>query len=118
MGKFIIDLPSDKSLNSTSFWTARVALPGGNETEASSSSGVATGKSFWDNPEGNPTPPSGNHTTPWRRNSVPRADNLNLSPDGLYRYSKPIQYLVRKTGYYCVGKRFSSLSPGLFLKIV
>ncbi|KAJ7705976.1 lung seven transmembrane receptor-domain-containing protein [Mycena rosella] len=63
MGKFIIDLPTGKYLNTTSFWTARVELPA-------------------------------NQTAP--------AINLNPSPEGLYPYSGPIQYRVRKTGYYCV----------------
>jgi len=101
MGKFIIDLPMGKYLNSTSFWTARVELPA-NRTERSDTASGASGGSFWNNPEGNPTPPPGNNTTPWRRSLSPRADNPNSSPDGLYVYSQPIQYLVRKTGYYCV----------------
>ncbi|KAJ7446455.1 lung seven transmembrane receptor-domain-containing protein [Mycena galericulata] len=95
MGKFIIDLPEGKSLNSTSFWTARVELPA-NQTARGSASGDSSSSSLWDNPDGNPTPPSSNNTTPWRR------DNNNPSPDALYSYSEPIQYLVRKTGYYCV----------------
>jgi hypothetical protein len=28
---------------------------------------------------------------------------LNPSPSGIYWYAQPIQYHVRKTGYYCVG---------------
>ncbi|KAJ7492427.1 lung seven transmembrane receptor-domain-containing protein [Mycena latifolia] len=99
MGKFIIDLPAGKYLNSTSFWTARVELPA-NQT-ARETSGTNT-NSFWDNPKGNPTPPPGNYSSPWRRSLVSRVDNLNPSPDGLYSYSGPIHYQVRKTGYYCV----------------
>ncbi|KAJ7161382.1 lung seven transmembrane receptor-domain-containing protein [Mycena crocata] len=98
MGRFIIDLPSGKYLNSTSFWTARVELPANrtarNEAATSSSS-------FWDNPGGNPTPPANNYSSPWRRDHSP-PDNLNPSPDGLYSYTEPIKYRVRKTGYYCV----------------
>ncbi|KAF7339301.1 Integral membrane protein [Mycena sanguinolenta] len=101
MGKFIIDLPIGKYLNSTSFWTARVELPA-NQTERSDASVASSDGSFWNNPDGNPTPPADNHTTPWRRSLSPRADDLNPSPDGLYSYSQPIQYFVRKTGYYCV----------------
>ncbi|KAJ7897061.1 lung seven transmembrane receptor-domain-containing protein [Mycena olivaceomarginata] len=101
MGKFIIDLPIGKYLNSTSFWTARVELPA-NRTERSEAGGDASGSSFWDNPAGNPNPPSNNYTSPWRRSLSSRADDLNPSPDGLYSYSQPIHYLVRKTGYYCV----------------
>jgi hypothetical protein len=105
MGKFIIDLPSGKSLNSTSFWTARVELPA-NRTSRSGPVGEASSSGFWNNPEGNPTPPSSNYSSPFRRSFTSRAvqDNLNPSPDGLYSYSDPIHYLVRKTGYYCVGE--------------
>ncbi|KAJ7225278.1 lung seven transmembrane receptor-domain-containing protein [Mycena pura] len=94
MGKFIIDLPAGKYLNSTSFWTARVELPANQTVPAreTSSSG------FWHNPEGNPTPPPSNNTSPWKRSP----DNSNPSPDGLYSFTEPISYTVRKTGYYCV----------------
>ncbi|KAJ7246326.1 lung seven transmembrane receptor-domain-containing protein [Mycena haematopus] len=102
MGKFIIDLPIGKYLNSTSFWTARVELPA-NQTERGDASGTGSSDgSFWNNPAGNPAPPPSNYSTPWRRSLSPRADNLNPSPDRLYSYSQPIQYFVRKTGYYCV----------------
>ncbi|KAJ6575316.1 lung seven transmembrane receptor-domain-containing protein [Mycena capillaripes] len=101
MGKFILDLPTGKDINSTSFWTARVELPA-NQTARSSVTGGASSSGFWDNPEGNPTPPDTNYTSPWKRSLTARADNLNPSPDGLYSYSEPIHYLVRKTGYYCV----------------
>ncbi|KAK7064065.1 integral membrane protein [Favolaschia claudopus] len=99
MGKFIIDLPMGKYLNSTSFWTARVELPA-NRTEPSGAVG-AVSNGFWNNPAGNPTPPASNWSSPFRRELSPRADH-NPSPDGLYSYSQPIQYFVRKTGYYCV----------------
>ncbi|KAJ7619220.1 lung seven transmembrane receptor-domain-containing protein [Mycena polygramma] len=103
LGQFIIDLPLGKSLNSTSFWTARVELPA-NQTTQTGAAGGAGGSSFWDNPEGNPTPPDNNYTSPFKRDFTPRGvqDNLNPSPNGLYSYSEPIHYLVRKTGYYCV----------------
>ncbi|KAJ7751292.1 lung seven transmembrane receptor-domain-containing protein [Mycena maculata] len=96
MGKFILDLPAGKDINSTSFWTARVELPA-NQTARGGATSGASSSSLWDNPDGNPTPPPSNNSSPWRR-----ADNINPSPDGLYSYSKPIQYLVRKAGYYCV----------------
>lgn len=32
-----------------------------------------------------------------------RQTDTNPSPAGLLVYHEPIQYLVRKTGYYCVG---------------
>ncbi|KAJ7786519.1 lung seven transmembrane receptor-domain-containing protein [Mycena metata] len=104
MGKFIIDLPTGKYLNATSFWTARVELPANRTSSPTGASNLATGGSFWDNPEGNPTPPPGNNSSPWRRSFTSRAAavDLNPSPDGLYSYSQPIKYLVRKTGYYCV----------------
>ncbi|KAJ6503337.1 lung seven transmembrane receptor-domain-containing protein [Mycena vitilis] len=103
LGQFIIDLPLGKSLNSTSFWTARVELPA-NQTTQTGAAGGASGSSLWDNPAGNPTPPDSNYTSPFKRDSTPRGvqDNLNTSPIGLYSYSEPIHYLVRKTGYYCV----------------
>ncbi|KAF8898991.1 protein PTM1 [Infundibulicybe gibba] len=73
------------------FWSARVELPA---NKALPTNGL------WDNPEGNPTPPSDNFTSPWRRGT--NAIRL-ASPDGIYKYQSPIHYLVEKTGYYCVG---------------
>ncbi|KAJ7170074.1 lung seven transmembrane receptor-domain-containing protein [Mycena filopes] len=105
MGKFILDLPTGKYLNTTSFWTARVELPANRTSSRSGADGdLGSSGSFWNNPEGNPTPPPGNNSSPWRRSMNSRAAtvNLNPSPDGLYSYSEPIKYLVRKTGYYCV----------------
>ncbi|KAG7452349.1 uncharacterized protein BT62DRAFT_1071496 [Guyanagaster necrorhizus] len=103
LGRFILDLPSGKSINDTSFWSARVQLPRTSDTNATS-----TSAEFWANaPGGLPSiPPSANDetVTPWRRHSsevVPR-DSLNPSPNGIHLYAEPIQYLVRKTGYYCV----------------
>ncbi|KAJ7293137.1 lung seven transmembrane receptor-domain-containing protein [Mycena rebaudengoi] len=94
MGRFIIDLPAGKSINSTSFWSAEVQFAG-NQTNSA--------KGFWDNPAGNPTPQPGNYTSPWRRSSVVlRRDSVNVSPNTAVTYSGPIQYFVRKTGYYCV----------------
>ena len=29
---------------------------------------------------------------------------LNPSPSGILSYQQPVQYQVRKTGYYCVGE--------------
>ncbi|ETW87041.1 hypothetical protein HETIRDRAFT_468833 [Heterobasidion irregulare TC 32-1] len=55
LGRFILDLPEGRSINDTSFWSAR------------------------------------------------RQDgSFNPSPSGIHWYREPIQYLVRKTGYYCV----------------
>ncbi|KAJ7897044.1 lung seven transmembrane receptor-domain-containing protein [Mycena olivaceomarginata] len=97
MGKFILDLPIGKYLNSTSFWTARVELPA-NRTERSEAGGDVSGSSFWDNPAGNPTPPPNNYTSPWRRSLSSRADDLNPSPDGLYSYSNPFTTWSGKQG--------------------
>ena len=57
---------------------------------------------LWDNPgpDGNPTPPPDENVSPWRRAD---SDPLNPSPSGTLLYQEPIQYNVRKTGYYCVG---------------
>ncbi|KAI0962052.1 hypothetical protein AcV7_000979 [Taiwanofungus camphoratus] len=104
LGRFIFDLPNGKSLNETSFWSARVSL--GNTTASSleSPSDVPT-SGFWDDPAGNPTPPDSNYTSPWRRREVglqEKRQALNPSPAGVLSYRQPIQYNVRKTGYYCV----------------
>lgn len=100
LGQFILDLPEGKTQNETSFWSARVAFPAKGRTIQASG--------FWNSPDGNPTPPPGNYTTPWRRTagSLPNVvrSALNPSPTGILTYNEPIQYLVRKTGYYCVGK--------------
>ncbi|KIJ66304.1 hypothetical protein HYDPIDRAFT_87001 [Hydnomerulius pinastri MD-312] len=103
IGKFIFS-SNDKTMPDTSFWTASVALNQTGTTGSSSSS------PFWENPEGNPTPPSEDNTTPWRSRGfapvevhvAPRADDtLNPSPSGELTYTSPIQYQVRNTGYYC-----------------
>ncbi|PBL00535.1 hypothetical protein ARMGADRAFT_1159862 [Armillaria gallica] len=103
LGRFILDLPSGKSINDTSFWSARVQLPRMSDTNSTS-----TSEEFWANaPGGLPTPPPSaddEYTTPWRRRSPELSvrDSLNPSPNGIHMYTEPIQYLVRKTGYYCV----------------
>ncbi|KAF8922087.1 protein PTM1 [Mucidula mucida] len=91
LGRFILDLPSGKSSDDTSFWSARVQLPSSTE-EPTRSSGL------WDNPDGNPTPPPdpSGYTSPWKRGKY------NPSPNATYVYDGPIQYTVKKTGYYCV----------------
>ncbi|KAF8481985.1 lung seven transmembrane receptor-domain-containing protein [Russula ochroleuca] len=96
LGRFILDLPTGKSIENTTFWSARVAFPGSDNN--------ATDQDFWDNPAGNPTPPPSEHTSPFRRDLQTRqaSVNPNPSPPGLLVYHEPIQYLVRKTGYYCV----------------
>ncbi|KAL0063379.1 hypothetical protein AAF712_009688 [Marasmius tenuissimus] len=91
-GRFILDLPAGKKIEETSFWSARVELPA-THTSRNDDGGEISTSSFWDNPEGNPTPPTSEYDSPWKRNP---------SPEDLYHYTEPIQYLVRKTGYYCV----------------
>lgn len=116
LGRFILDLPQGMSVNQTSFWSARVSFSSGNDASTPPDGEVGT-SGFWDNPEGNPHPPDeySEHTSPWRRRELSRRDSLdasfitrqdgdmNPSPSGVLSYRDPIQYLVRKTGYYCVG---------------
>ncbi|KAI0094293.1 lung seven transmembrane receptor-domain-containing protein [Irpex rosettiformis] len=117
LGRFIIDLPQDKPMNQTSFWTARVGFNNGTNSSPSSNEAVGT-SGFWDNPEGNPTPPDANseYTSPWKRDKNAlsrRQDGLNPSPDGILWYTAhPIQYLVRKSGYYCVAIVPVTVIPG------
>ncbi|KAF8640627.1 hypothetical protein AX17_000287 [Amanita inopinata Kibby_2008] len=105
LGRFILDLPESKSINDTSFWSARVVLPGSNGAISEESQATAD---FWNNPAGNPSPPPSEYTSPWRRvdsfavKSLRGRQTLNTSPTGLYHYSEPIHYTVSKTGYYCV----------------
>ncbi|KAG9314039.1 protein PTM1 [Chiua virens] len=107
IGKFIFasEDPDDHTpLTQTSFWTASVAFTQAGAAESKSSS-------FWEDPQGPPTPPPEDHTSPWLPRGTapvlvhvtPRDDEpLNPSPSGMLTYTSPIQYNVRKTGYYCV----------------
>lgn len=103
-GRFILDLPSGKSVNTTSFWSARVELPAKKTTLRSPSPA-----GLWNNPAGNPTPPSSSNTSPWRR----RSDVHTMEPvtevdsSGVLEYSQAIHYPVTKAGFYCVGKTIS-----------
>ncbi|TFK56672.1 protein PTM1 [Heliocybe sulcata] len=102
LGRFILDLPDGKSINDTSFWSARVGF--GGSGNSSTPSEVST-SGFWDNPEGNPDVPEDEntvYTSPWLARAYDRRDDLNPSPTGILWYQEPIQYQVRKTGYYCV----------------
>ncbi|KAJ8474622.1 hypothetical protein ONZ45_g15889 [Pleurotus djamor] len=94
LGRFIVDLPEGKSVNETSFWSARVDL-------SSDHAGNGTASAFWDNPDGNPDVPPSNYTSPFRTRELSLRQE-NHSPEGTYQYKGPIQYFVRKTGYYCV----------------
>ncbi|KAF8509794.1 lung seven transmembrane receptor-domain-containing protein [Gautieria morchelliformis] len=127
LGRFIIDLPPDKSLNETTFWNARVGFHPENTTSSQDPARKidipGQGSSFWDNPDGNPTPPPSEYDTPARdiplsykssstlnsrlavaqhdssqNSTVPSASALS---DTLW-YKNPIKYEVHNTGYYCV----------------
>ncbi|GAW07100.1 integral membrane protein [Lentinula edodes] len=109
LGRFILDLPSGKSINDTSFWSARVELPANQSSSSERDSTISTGSgSLWDPYGNNSSPSAGSDDGPtaWRRDhsiySLTTRDTINPSPTGIYSYSLPIQYLVRKTGYYCV----------------
>ncbi|KAH0591001.1 hypothetical protein H2248_001112 [Termitomyces sp. 'cryptogamus'] len=103
LGRFILNLPSGKQINQTSFWSARVELPDNKSLENDTN---MTRSDFWDNPAGNPTPPASNYTSPWRRGDSPSEDlpvsRRQAEYTNLYPYTQPIHYSVRKTGYYCV----------------
>ncbi|KAJ8597616.1 hypothetical protein M405DRAFT_876881 [Rhizopogon salebrosus TDB-379] len=98
LGKFIFSSDDGTTISQTSLWTASIAL---NQTTSDSDS-----SGFWDNPEGNPSPPDDEDSSPWRRElqHISRQSNetLNPSPYDTIAYTQPIQYQVRKTGYYCV----------------
>lgn len=107
LGRFILDLPEGKSVADTSFWSARVSVGSG-----SASTTISSG--FWDNPQGNPSPPASKNSSPWRRqeshsrrttheNEI-RQNNDTSNTSGILTYQAPIQYTVTKTGYYCVGE--------------
>ncbi|KAI0778347.1 lung seven transmembrane receptor-domain-containing protein [Trametes elegans] len=104
LGRFIVNLPTGRSINDTSIWSARVGLPSGGNNPTDGSSDISV-SGFWDNPGGNPTPPDDDaeYTSPWRRDEMLQIRQaLNPSPSSILWYHDPIQYLVRKTGYYCV----------------
>ncbi|KAI0830476.1 lung seven transmembrane receptor-domain-containing protein [Trametes gibbosa] len=104
LGRFIVDLPPTLSINDTSLWTARLGFSTGNGPPPEGASDVSV-SGFWDNPAGNPTPPDADseYTSAWRkRDALESRQALNPSPPGIQWYKGPIQYNVRKTGYYCV----------------
>lgn len=80
LGHFILDLPLGKTINDTSFWSARILL-----SDSASTSSMSI-KSF----------------EPVQQRFAPRG-NPNPSPDDILTYSQAIHYHVTKTGYYCVG---------------
>ncbi|KAG2076869.1 hypothetical protein BDR04DRAFT_1089135 [Suillus decipiens] len=94
VGKFIFSSDDGTTANQTTFWTASVAL---NQTSGASS----------ESPEGNSATSVDNHTLPLRSRELyhslrQSSDLLNPSPSGTVTYTQPIQYQVRKKGYYCV----------------
>ncbi|KAJ8702293.1 hypothetical protein PTI98_001024 [Pleurotus ostreatus] len=98
LGRFIINLPQGKSINETSFWSARINLSSSTPSSSSTSG-------LWDNPEGNPTPPPGNGTTAWKTRSLLSRQDGPVDEHGhteVYHYTQPIKYDVKKTGFYCV----------------
>ncbi|KAI0068150.1 hypothetical protein BV25DRAFT_1793885 [Artomyces pyxidatus] len=106
LGRFILDIPSGTFIANTSFWSARVAFASNGSTPPLTKTSTNTSSDgFWNNPQGNPTPPPSEFDTPFRRQSLASRQSdgaLNPSPTGIFVYHEPIQYLVRKTGYYCV----------------
>ncbi|KAK2461568.1 hypothetical protein APHAL10511_006031 [Amanita phalloides] len=97
LGQFIIDLPKGKSMDDTSFWSARVTLAN------------HTGAAVIDFRHHSAEQPPVSEETSVRRRSLPtlngffsRRQTVNVSPANPYHYTKPIHYTVRKTGYYCV----------------
>ena len=107
LGLFILDLPSGKSVNETTFWSARVQLPA-NKTTPTAALSSALG-SLWNNPAGNPTPPSSPFDSPFRRRAAASSDHAGVTQvnaNHILSYSEPIHYPVPKTGFYCVGKKY------------
>lgn len=130
LGEFIIDLPGQLSINSTSIWSHRVIFPNQLSPVSSKSESSVEGDGFWDNPAGNPTPTDSEYASPWRRSPSPvyDADGTDTWTDGDFHimatgtadaaaststssgtsggatlyYHDPINYPVPKTGYYCV----------------
>lgn len=118
------------SLSDTSFWNARVGFHSANSTNNNDVS--VNGSSFWDNPDGNPSPPADEYSTPFlalrdlalssrlrpsfnSRDSLSQRDlsrrqnstnstvpDASPSSDTLW-YEHPFKYEVRNTGYYCTG---------------
>lgn len=98
LGKFIIDLPEGKSLNETSFWTARLGFRTNNNTNSEEKSTSPS----------NDTLSSGELTI--RQDSQSGADIL--------WYDQSIRYSVSKTGYYCVGTTFITSEIYLLLNLM
>ncbi|KAG2367769.1 protein PTM1 [Suillus spraguei] len=91
VGKFIFSSDDGTTANQTTFWTASVAL---NQTSGTSSESL----------ENNSATPADNHTLPLRSREFYHIlqQSSDPSPSGIVTYTQPIQYQVRKKGYYCV----------------
>lgn len=99
LGHFILDLPQDKPINETSFWSARVLL----SSDTAGSSTLTTKEVDLESFNRETRSPIPKTEAPWRRDVLVDRENPNPSPGGIFQYQKPIHYLVQKTGYYCVG---------------
>ncbi|ELU38666.1 protein PTM1 [Rhizoctonia solani AG-1 IA] len=105
LGKFILNLKG-ASLEEISIWSASVGFISSNSTGSSNSTAPASGNStvgasgFWNNPAGNPTPPSSEWDSPWRRglalSPIARHVNNTIVPTGVLWYKEPILYQVDK----------------------
>lgn len=73
LGQFIVDLPDQLSINTTSIWSHRVIFPNhlaaAPVTSKDESSVGSNG--FWDNPEGNPSLVDSEYASPWKRTPTP-----------------------------------------------
>ena|ERR1700722_10292297 len=98
LGKFIFDIPDGKTISDTSFWSARVTF------QTTKARCVIAWSDFWDISERRMSNPSSRRTP--AVGSRQSSDPLNPSPPNILQYSTPIQYKVRKTGYYCVGRSY------------
>ena len=103
-------MPEGKSLANTSFWTARLGFREQENTQPASGSNESRENGLWDNPEGNPSPPSDPYTSPWKRSGsrlFTRAVEVRQTSSepaaSILWYNEPIHYEVKRTGYYCVG---------------
>lgn len=125
LGRFILDLKG-LSTGTASIWSASVGFKdtSANSTTPTNTTSSAGTSGFWNDPNGNPTPPASEWDSPWRRRQidsdsgvkvvrsdvVPRHVNNTVVPTkGTLWYTEPILYQVEKKGYYCVGEQNNRL---------